>query len=291
LEDYSTITVATAVPKQRNYAWAAFEYKFVGPIGAALTTPTFPVVVLLLSYWSDVDLLVDFASTKDAVLETPLAQRFCPLALDPAMDQRWLRHIQMHASRVHEGKEKDKASPDDETSIIQSGPTGTADLLRNITDILPLHVVAWPYLQYGIRTAEHQHIEENGINESSYLWLSNNMLDFHPNVVWLGDIGWGFPWKQWCWQYTKHVQKAKKMRREKGLPEQWPIFIVAFTDGPSLPRCQNVEAEVGKANVRCTSRSIVYNWRWNEAKKGVVTGQKLNLIESGITYRHTPLVV
>jgi hypothetical protein len=117
------------------------------------------------------------------------------------------------------------------------------------------------------------------------------MLDFHPNVFWLGDIGWGFSWKQWCRQYTKHVQKAKKMRREKGLSEQWPIFIVAFTDGPSLPRCQNVEAEVGKANVRCTSRSILYNWRWNEAKNGVVTGQKLNLIESGITYRHTPLVV
>jgi hypothetical protein len=177
-----------------------------------------------------------------------------------------------------------------------SRTTGSTLLLKKIDDkritgILPLHVVVWPFLQNGTKTAEHQHIEENGISESSYLRLSKDMMDFHPNVVWLGDIGWGFPWKEWCQEYTKHIKKAKNMRREKGLPEQWPIFIVAFTDGPSLPRCQNVEAEVGKANVRYTSRSMVYDRRWNEAKKWVETGEKLNMMKSGIIYRHMPLVV
>jgi hypothetical protein len=286
-------------PHNAQHIWLSMKV-FVNPIVAALPQHAhlFPEDGCFLRRGDDGEILHKECGTgKDAGLETPLAQGFRPLALNPAMDQRWLRHIQKHASRLHEGKEKDEASPDDdETSAIQSEPTRPADLLRkidekNITDILPLHVVVWPYLEHGIRTAEHQHIEENGISESSYLRLSKDMMDFHPNVVWLGDIGWGFPWKEWCQEYTKHIKKAKNMRREKGLPEQWPIFIVAFTDGPSLPRCQNVEAEVGKANVRYTSRSIVYNRRWNEAKKWVETGEKLNMMKSGIIYRHMPLVV
>jgi len=44
LEDYSTTAVATAVPKQQKRAAAAFEYRFGGPIEAALTTLALPLV-------------------------------------------------------------------------------------------------------------------------------------------------------------------------------------------------------------------------------------------------------
>jgi small-conductance mechanosensitive channel len=55
-ENYSTTTVATAVPKQQKRAAAAFEYTFGGLIEAELTTLALPLLGLVLAYyaWSDV---------------------------------------------------------------------------------------------------------------------------------------------------------------------------------------------------------------------------------------------
>jgi hypothetical protein len=36
---------------------------------------------------------------------------------------------------------------------------------------------------------ESQHIEENGVNESRFLELAQDMTNFDPNAVWVGDTG------------------------------------------------------------------------------------------------------
>jgi hypothetical protein len=122
----------------------------------------------------------------------------------------------MHASRVHEGKEKDKVSPDDETSIIQSGPTGTADLLRNITDILPLHIVAWPYLQHGIRTAEHQHIKETVSTSRRICGLATKCWIFIPMSFGLGTLVGAFLGNNGVGSTPNMSKRPKKCGARKG---------------------------------------------------------------------------
>lgn len=68
---------------------------------------------------------------------------------------------------------------------------------RNYTNMPLIPVVSWPYASTGIKTAEHKHIEENGVVESHVLRLSKDLFDVDPNVVWVGDTGSGAGWNLW----------------------------------------------------------------------------------------------
>jgi hypothetical protein len=80
-ENYSTTTVATAVPKQQNRAAAAFEYTFGGLIEAELTTLALPLLGLVLAYyvcsddvyWVDISLSASLGETTNSWPEAFLA--------------------------------------------------------------------------------------------------------------------------------------------------------------------------------------------------------------------------
>lgn len=163
---------------------------------------------------------------------------------------------------------------------------------RNLTNIPKLRVVLWPDTQSGVRNSESFHLTENGINESAYLTLSNETWDFHSNVVWVGDMGMGGPRRQWCGAFGALAKQAKDKRRVSRLPLQWPICIVDYADGPSLPRCANIEAQVGVENVRYSVRSVVTGRNWNETIGWVQGGGRLSLNKTyGITYRQASYMV
>jgi hypothetical protein len=167
--------------------------------------------------------------------------------------------------------------------------------LTNATDdstnlpIIP--VVMWPYLEFGMMTAESQHIEENGVNESRFLELAKDMTNFDPNVVWVGDTGYAYGWNPWCGEYLKRIQMARTKRKELGLPLSWPIYIVDFTDGVTRQRCKNIERVMGKEYVNYSQRSLARKRHWDFAKKWVDVGFRIPLDHEDATYQHSPLVV
>lgn len=55
-------------------------------------------------------------------------------------------------------------------------------------NITPVPVVVWPLWEFGPGNAEARHVEQDGIDESPYLRMTN-VSDYDPNVVWVGDAG------------------------------------------------------------------------------------------------------
>jgi len=153
-------------------------------------------------------------------------------------------------------------------------------------------VVLWPYVDEGSGgNPELKHMEENGIAESPFLYFSDDIYDFHQDVVWIGDTNVGL-WEEWCVSFLEVVMKAKKRRSENGLPLSWPIFIVDWTDYPIPMRCRIVEQAVGKEFVHYSHRSVIEARKWNEEKGWVDSGFFLDSDRlQNITYRHTPLIV
>lgn len=183
------------------------------------------------------------------------------------------------------------------SSLFSRQPLPSIDMVPLLKDFqaqdfssAPIPVVLWPFLETGIRTAEHVHIELDGINQSSYLELSTDLKNFDPNIVWLGDIGCCEPWKIWCRQFAEVALKAQQERRRRQLPLHWPIFIIDFTDGIQLPHCGAVEAVVGASNVRYSTRSLARRY-FNEKMNWTKTYQVLDLEQGGHSYLHTPLIV
>ncbi len=154
-------------------------------------------------------------------------------------------------------------------------------------------VVVWPYLEMGIGTAEILHVEQNGLNESKYLSLADDMMALDdPNVIWVGDTGMGYGWNFWCGEYLKWVIEAKKLRFKRGLPLSWPVFIVDFTDGPVPQRCRNIEEEIGVDFVFYSTRSIVRERMFSNETNWVESGRLMSLqLYGGRSYLHTPLIV
>jgi len=155
----------------------------------------------------------------------------------------------------------------------------------------PIPVVVWPYIEIGASgNAEVKHIEENGIHESPFLYMSTDLYNFDTNVIWIGDTGEG-DWDSFCLRFLEIVIEAKKKRSILGLPLSWPIFIVDWTDYPVPMRCRAIEGAVGKEFVSYSHRSITDNRRWNHDAGWVELGDLIDVERYGVTYRHTPLIV
>lgn len=157
----------------------------------------------------------------------------------------------------------------------------------DVTNVPIIPVVVWPYLEFGVGNAVSQHLEENGVNESTYLELSDDMWNFDPNVVWVGDIGYG-P-KEWCDSYHKKVVEAIEKRSQLGLTLQWPVFIVDWGDGDTKRRCKHIEDELGPEFVQYSKRSLVTGRKWNDKADWVKVGHRSN--DNDVSYRPMPYFV
>lgn len=163
---------------------------------------------------------------------------------------------------------------------------------RNFTDMAPVPILAWPYAEKGVNTAEHKHVEENGILESPHLEMTKDLFNFDPNIVWIGDTGWGVGWNLWCEAFYNLILESMSARLDRGLPPRWPIVIVDFTDQANMQRCRNIERLMGLDYLRYTKRSMGKGRMWLVTKKWVTFGYHLNqTTDAGYTYKHTPLVV
>ena len=158
----------------------------------------------------------------------------------------------------------------------------------NRTNIPTIPVVVWPYVERGPKNAVSKHLVENGVNESTYLELSNDLWNFDSNVVWVGDIGFG-P-KNWCNTFHKRIVEAKERRATLGLPLQWPVFIIDWADFGNKRQCANVEKEMGSDFVKYSQRSIVKGRKWNKQEGWVQFGQRWKDSDLA-THRHMPYFV
>lgn len=154
----------------------------------------------------------------------------------------------------------------------------------------PIPVMLWPYQDKGFSadSADMVHIETNGVLESSMLYLAPKgvlTLD-HPNVVWLTDVK--FPSGEWCKRLVAKAKKTVERRKARGMPLQWPIFVVDFTDQRTYYRCKGLEAIVGQEFVIYSKRSVVVDRVWN--KNWVSLGKKV-LEKDNVTYERMPLIV
>eukprot|EP00977_Amphora_coffeiformis_P001018 scaffold219_cov156-Amphora_coffeaeformis.AAC.16 len=232
--------------------------------------------------------------------ESKLPDSYRPLTLTAAMDTAWealiLKALGQKVVYDHTKKSVSKVAPI-EINITALPEQPLPEILirikqRNFTNMAPIPIVAWPYVHHGVRTAEHKHVEENGINESPYLRLSKDVNDFDENVVWVGDTGWGADWSAWCNAFEKLVSKTMQRRITEGLPPRWPIFIVDFTDQANLQRCKTLEKLMGIEYVKYSTRSVGSGRGWDSTKNWVRFGGRFNTTtRDGIVYRHTPLMV
>ena len=169
---------------------------------------------------------------------------------------------------------------------VARGNASTSFLLPRIP------VVVWPLWEFGVDTAEAIHLEQDAITESPFLEFSWNASNFDPNVVWIGDTGSKFKWKEWCGEFQQRVEVAQAQRLQLGLSIQWPIFIVDWTDFFPKQKCPTIEKLVGRDYVSYHQRSIVTGRYWDDRLDWVVSGRYIALSDrQGRTYKHTPLVV
>lgn len=256
---------------------------------------------------------------KGGELETRLDPSFYPLPLTLKMDRDWENEVKKNVHFVSNRKPNNplvvtdlsnttinapessdtKRAESDSANFKGSDPRARDHPLmrfreRKLTasELPVLPVAVWPYLEMGIGNAEALHIEENGVNESKYLTLADNMLALDdPNVVWVGDTGYPYGWNFWCGEYLKWVKEAKKERVKRGMPLSWPIFVVDFTDGPTTQRCRDIEEEIGSEFVFYSTRSIVRERIFSNATNWVDSGHLMALqMQDGRSYLHTPLI-
>ena len=93
-----------------------------------------------------------------------------------------------------------------------------------------------------------------------------DIYDTDPNMVWVGDTGWGFGWHKWCDEFLKILKKAADKRQQQNLATKWPVYIVDFTDNAGFQRCAQVEQFMGRDLVKYTTRSLANGRRWETAK-------------------------
>ena len=230
--------------------------------------------------------------------ETKIPEKYRPIALTPDMDTAWEKLVLKGISGDEAGLQTNTTLP---TPIVPGAEVPFDQLpevlqrihTRNFTDMPIIPVIAWPYITRGIGTAEHKHIEENGINESPRLRLSMNLSDFDPNIVWVGDTGWGYGWNLWCDEFLKVIEDARALRRAQGLPDRWPIVIVDFTDNHQLQKCKTIEAIMGHQYIRYTARSTAKGRKWIDKDQWVKFGykQSFEIPRLNSSYQHTTLVV
>mmetsp|Transcript_36186 Transcript_36186/g.75255 ORF Transcript_36186/g.75255 Transcript_36186/m.75255 type:complete len:283 (-) Transcript_36186:3233-4081(-) len=97
---------------------------------------------------------------------------------------------------------------------------------KNFSNMPRVPVVFWPMVALGSQIAEHKHVNENGVDESKYLMLQNNISFHHdPNLVWVANPGLGWTWLTWCDELTNVVKTAIVERYQAGLSTRWPIII------------------------------------------------------------------
>jgi hypothetical protein len=169
---------------------------------------------------------------------------------------------------------------------------------RGNTSVTKVPVVVWPLWEFrGVKdTAESRHVEQNGIEESMFLELSDDVYNFHEDVIWVGDTGYAYGWAFWCGKFNEIVLSAQHRRAQLGLPTSWPIYIVDFGDYPNRQRCRNVEKTVGRDFVYYSKRSNVRDRKWDDAKQWVDVGIRRPELENtteggGFRYPFTPLIV
>lgn len=155
----------------------------------------------------------------------------------------------------------------------------------NASNFPPIPVVVWPLVEKGAKNAVAKHLEENGVNESPYLDLSNDLWNFDTNVVWVGDLG-----KHSCDKFHDRMLEAKARRSKLGLALQWPVFIIDWTDYSTRKRCDKIEKEMGAGFVQYSQRSIVSGRTFSKSIDWVRFGQRLS--ESALArHRHMPYFV
>lgn len=161
----------------------------------------------------------------------------------------------------------------------------------NMKNVPIIPVVVWPYLEFGVGNAVSKHLDENGVNESTYLELSDDMWNFDPNVVWVGNLigKGGYGPKKWCDAFHKKVVEAINKRSQLGLSLQWPVFIVDWADGSTKSRCKPIEDELGPEFVQYSKRSLVSGRKWNDKADWVKVGRRSN--NSDVTYSPMPYFV
>ena len=227
------------------------------------------------------------------MIETKLDESLYPAKLTPDMDETFFTV----AKKILDGPTIEPLSAKDLEKLPAVDFNSHAvvkikeEIAKGNLTLPKIPVVAYPYFEFGIQTAEHQHIEENGISESKYLTLVTDVNNFDPNVVWIGDAGYPFDWKRWCNKFGAHVLTAQKKRIAQGLPRSWPIYVLDFTDGWSRQRCTNIEEAVGSEFVHYSKRSRVNGRWWHSGKNWVTEGHVRSIEEKGKTYKHSPLVV
>ena len=158
-----------------------------------------------------------------------------------------------------------------------------------IAENVKIPVVVWPNVEYGAETAASMHLEENGIAESLILELSTKMWDFSPNVVWVADVAGYDSEEEFCSNFLEKVEEAIDKRAQLGLPSQWPVFIVDWTDYGMDLQCESIETILGLDYIKYTQRATVYGRKWNN-RKGWVNVGWLNK-DNGIYFRQAPLPV
>jgi len=231
-------------------------------------------------------------------LETRMAPELFPLDQTEKMDELWKSQIERSI-----GNSSNTPAPNSDTKEAYEDHVPDCSLIHPLVEFwnkslsvegLPsFPVVAWPYIEKGVGSAESIHVTENGLKQSHYLFLIDSLLNFtDPNVIWIGDTGYGSDWNTWCHDYLGIVLEAKRKRREVGICEKWPIFIIDFTDGWGNQRCKNIEAEVGKDYVFYSTRSLIFSRYYSSSRQWVNPGRVLsNRTTDGVVYRQTPLTV
>jgi SAM-dependent methyltransferase len=223
----------------------------------------------------------------EAAEESKVPVSYYPLQMKSDMDREWER---LMVNALQPGKSPTPPAVRHTSSELPEIMQRVQQ--RNFTNLPIIPVVAWPYVTTGVQTAEHKHVEENGINESPLLRLSQNLYDVDPNVVWVGDTGYGAGWNLWCEEFLRVINNTQVYRAEHGFPLKWPIYIVDFTDQASLQRCKNVERFMGREYVYYATRSMGKDRRWDSKRNWVRMGHLLETkLRDGTSYRHIPLVV
>jgi SAM-dependent methyltransferase len=225
----------------------------------------------------------------EAAEESKVPASYYPLQLKSDMDREW-ELLMLNA--LHPGNTNTSNLPS-----VQHGSSALPEIMqriqqRNFTNLPIIPVVVWPYVTTGVQTAEHKHVEENGINESPFLFLSQDLYDVHSNVVWVGDTGSGAGWNLWCEEFLRVINNTQVFRAQRGRPLQWPIYIVDFTDQASLQRCKNIERFMGREYVSYATRSMGKDRRWDAKRNWVKMGHLLETkLQDGTFYGHIPLIV
>ena len=182
--------------------------------------------------------------------------------------------IASNASAIQ--RQEDLSIADHAITLISNG---------NRSNVPTIPVVVWPFVEFGPKNAVSKHLEENGVNECPYLEWSNDLWNFDPNVVWIGNLGHAS-----CDKFLARIRAAKEKRIGLGLAAQWPVFIIDWSDYSTRKRCKNIEEEMDPGFVKYSKRSIVEGRKWSEKKGWVEFGRRLKDSELA-RYRHMPYFV